>query len=130
MTTIATDVYRQSDWLKFELHPEVAFSRKKVVLTVDAATTLLTGTVLGKVTATGKYKVAKEDATDGSKVADAILFMDVPLVTGDNYVVVVNKFAQVSDKGLVLDASYNTDAKKQAVYAALEAKDIQVLKAL
>lgn len=130
MTTIATDVYRQSDWLKFELHPEVAFARKKVILTVDAATTLLTGTVLGKVTATGKYKVAKEDATDGSEIADAILFLDVPVVVGDNNVVVINKFAQVGDKGLVLDQTYNTDAKKQAVYDALEAKDIQVLKSL
>ena len=41
------------------------------------------GTVLGKVTATGKYKVVNSANADGSKVADCILADDVDTTTGD-----------------------------------------------
>ena len=41
------------------------------------------GTVLGKVTATGKYKKVVNSANDGSEVADCILADDTDTTTGD-----------------------------------------------
>ena len=72
MALIATDTYRLSNWLKSEYAPELAFCRA-VVTVNDSAQTLATGTVLGKVTATGKYKVCVQTASDGSQTADAIV---------------------------------------------------------
>jgi hypothetical protein len=105
----------------------MGFTRQVVVIN-DTAADLKVGTVLGKVTATGKYKVAVETATDGSKVADAILLQDVtlPNATDTKVLVLVKGPAIVAKGALVLHSSYDTQAKKDAVYDALEAKNINV----
>lgn len=125
MALIATEAKRLSNVLKEELWPETGYCRA-VVTVNDAAQTLVPGTVLGKVTATGKYKVSVQTATDGSEVADAIVMGEVDLAaTTDTKVLVLAKGpAIVSKGGLVLDATFNLDAEKNAVYAALEAKGI------
>jgi hypothetical protein len=127
MPLIATDTPRLSNVVKQELWPESGYNR--LVVTVnDAAQTLVPGTVLGKVTASGKYKVAVQTAVDGSEVADAIVMEEkaIAATTDTKVLVLVKGPAVVSKGGLVLDASYNLDAEKNAVYAALEAKGIQV----
>ena len=123
----ATETSRLSNVVKQELWPESAYTRAVVVVN-DTAATLTIGTVLGKVTSGGKYKVAVETASDGSKVADAIVIEEItiPGTTDTNVLVLLKGPAIVSKSGLVLDASYDNDAKKNAVYAALEAKGIQV----
>jgi hypothetical protein len=127
MSLIATENKRLSNVVKAELWPEMGFTRQVVVIN-DTAADLKVGTVLGKVTATGKYKVAVETATDGSKVADAILLQDVtlPNATDTKVLVLVKGPAIVAKGALVLHSSYDTQAKKDAVYAALEAKNINV----
>jgi hypothetical protein len=127
MSLIATENKRLSNVVKAELWPEMGFTRQVVVVN-DTATDLKVGTVLGKVTATGKYKVAVETATDGSKVADAIVLQDVTLLNAtDTKVLVLVKGPAVVAKGaLVLHSSYDNQAKKDAVYATLEAKNINV----
>jgi len=88
----------------------------------------LLGQVLGKVTADGKYKIAVQTAVDGSAVADAIVIQDtsVAAATDTKVLVLVKGPAIVSKAALVLDATYDLAAEKAAVYAALEAKGIQV----
>lgn len=54
---------------------------KDVVIASSAA--LLRGAVLGKVTATGKYKLSASAAGDGSEVPRAILINDVDASGGD-----------------------------------------------
>jgi hypothetical protein len=127
MSLIATENKRLSNVVKAELWPEMGFTRQVVVIN-DTAANLKVGTVLGKVTATGKYKVAVETATDGSKVADAILLQDVtlPNATDTKVLVLVKGPAIVAKGALVLHSSYDTQAKKDAVYDALEAKNINV----
>jgi hypothetical protein len=127
MSLIATENKRLSNVVKAELWPEMGFTRQVVVIN-DTAADLKVGTVLGKVTATGKYKVAVETATDGSKVADAILLQDVtlPNATDTKVLVLVKGPAIVAKGALVLHSSYDTQAKKDAVYDALEAKNINV----
>lgn len=76
----------------------------------------------------GKYKLAVETAVDGSKVAAAIVMEEVAVAatTDTKVLCLVKGPAIVSKAGLVLDATYNLDAEKAAIYAALEANGIQV----
>lgn len=125
MPVIATEAKRLSNVVKQELWPETGYTRA-VVTVNDVAATLVPGSVLGKVTATGKYKVAVQTATDGSEVADAIVMQEiaVPATTDTKVLVLIKGPAIVSKAGLVLDATYNTAPELAAVYAALEAKGI------
>ena len=128
MPIIATDTYRLSNLVKKELWPEFGYTRAVVTVNEAAAKTYAVGTVLGKVTATGKYKIAVETAVDGSKVAAAIVLGDyaVPGTTDTKVLVMVRGAAIVSKAALVLDSTYNDDTKKAAVYDALEAARILV----
>lgn len=130
MAVISTDTPRFSNVVKAELWPELAYCRA-VVTVNDSAATLKVGTVLGKVTATGKYKVAVETAVDGSKVADAIVIEEkaVAGATDTKVLVLIKGDAVVSKAGLILDTTYNDDTKKGVVYASLEAKGIKIIEA-
>lgn len=121
----ATEAKRLSNVVKQELWSESGYCREAVVVN-DTAATLVPGTVLGKVTATGKYKVAVQTAVDGSEVAAAIVMVEQTIAgsTDTKVLALVKGPAIVSKAGLVLDATYNLDAEKAAVYAALEAKGI------
>ena len=124
----ASDTYRLSHLIKQEFWVEFGWCRKQVTINESADKTYGVGTVLGKVTATGKYKVCVESATDGSQVPAAIVLEDKKIVSGvDTKLVVLYRGpCIVSKAALVLDASFNTDAKKATAYAALEALNIGV----
>lgn len=127
MAALFTENKRYSNVVKAELWAAMGYTRQ-VVTYNGTAGDLLIGAVLGKVTADGKYKVAVQTATDGSELADAILIEDVTVAanTDKKLLVLVKGPAVVAKGNLILDASYNLDAEKAAVYAALEAKGIQV----
>ena len=128
MTIVAQDTSRFSNLVKHELWPETGYCRKEVTVNEAAIKTYAVGTVLGKV-ASGKYKIAVETAVDGSKVAAAIVIADhsIAAATDTKLVVLVKGPAEVSKGALVLDATYDNDAKKDAVYASLEAVGINIL---
>ncbi len=125
MTVIATEAKRLSNVVKQELWPESGYTRAVVTYNGTAAT-LVPGTVLGKVTADGKYKISVQTATDGSEVADAIVMVDTTAAvnTDTKVLVLIKGPAIVSKAGLVLDATHNTAPELAAIYAALEAKGI------
>ena len=127
MAVIGTDTARISNVVKKEYGSEIAYCREVVVVN-DSAATFAVGTVLGKVTASGKYKKALETAVDGSKVAAAIVIQEtaIPATTATKVIVLVRGPSAVSKAGLVLDATYNDDTKKGVVYADLLAKGIKV----
>jgi hypothetical protein len=129
MSVIATDTLRISNLVKMEFKPELGYCREVVTVNEAAAKTYVVGTLLGKVTADGKYKIAVQSAVDGSAVAAAIVLADASIAaTTDTKLVVLTRGpASISVGGLVLDATYDLDAEKAVVYAALEAKGIQVL---
>ena len=128
MAILGTENFRMSHLVKKELWPDQAYNRLVVTVNEATAKSLVVGTVLGKVTADGKYKVAVQTAVDGSAVADAIVIQDtsVAAATDTKVLVLVKGPAIVSKAALVLDATYDLAAEKAAVYAALEAKGIQV----
>ena len=131
MSVIATDSLRLSNLVKREYQPEMAYCREVVTFN-GLASDLKIGTVLGKVTATGKYIRAVQTAVDGSAVFAGILMEDkTVLATTDTKVLIMTRGpASVSKGGVVFDATYDLDAEKNVVYAAMEAKGIQVLDAV
>ena len=131
MPVIATDSLRLSNLVKREFQPEMAYCREAGVFN-GLSGDLKIGTVLGKVTATGKFKVAVQTAVDGSAVVSGILMEDktVLAATDTKMLVMTRGPASISKGALVFDATYDLDAEKAVVYAALEAKGIQVLDAV
>ena len=128
MTIVAQSTHTKSNVIKKELWAGSGFV-ETVVTVNDTAGTLLSGTVLGKVTATGKFKRAVKNAVDGSAVVAAIVSEEsVILAATDKKMLGLTRGpAKVSKAGLVFDASYALSTDKDVVYAALEALGIQVL---
>ena len=129
---IATDTARYSDVVKHEYEPSLAFTRELVVVN-DTAKTLTLGMLLGKVTATGKYKESVQTATDGSEAPVAVvvgkdlhnLSVAVPATTDTNVLAIVRGVAIVSKTGLKPHRSFRSDATKlAAAYASLATKEI------
>jgi hypothetical protein len=129
MPVIATDTLRVSNVLKRELWAEFGYCRNVVTVNEATAKTYAVGTVLGKVTANGKYKIAVQTAVDGSQNAAAIVLEDrsISATTDTKLVVLTRGPASISANALVLDATYDLQAEKDVVYASLEAVGIQVL---
>ncbi len=128
MALISTSVNTLSNAVKHEYGSDYAYC-KKLVTVNDTAGTLAIGTVLGKVTADGKFKRAVQTASDGSQNAAAIVASAKTIAgTTDTQVLVYFRGPMgVSKNGLVLDATYDTAPEKDAVYASLEALGIQCL---
>ena len=96
MPIFATDSTRFSAVVKHEYEPTLGTCRESIVIN-DVVATLPVGTVLGKVTATGKYKVALAAAVDGSQVPSAILIADYIGLSHD-----ITLVAATDTKALVL----------------------------
>jgi len=131
MTVIATDSFRLSNLVKHEYEPALAYCREVATFNGLAGDYKL-GTVLGKVTATGKLIKAVQTAVDGSAVFYALLMEDKTIAaTTDTKVLVMKRGpASVSKYGMVFDATYDLDAEKLVVYTAMEDAGIQVLDAV
>lgn len=131
MTIIAQDTPRYSDVVKHEYEPSLAFTRKLVVVN-DSAKTLTLGMLLGKVTATGKYKESVQTATDGSQDPVAVvvgkdlynLRVDVPATTDTKVLAIVRGEVIVRRTGLKPHSSFNNATKLEAAYASLSTKEI------
>lgn len=128
MATIATDLLRKSNLVKQELFPEQGFNYDVVTVNEAAIKTYAVGTVLGKVTASGKYKICVQTAGDGSQTAAAVVVADysIAATTDTKVLAMVRGPAIVSKDALVLDASHDLQAEKDAIYASLTALGILV----
>ena len=126
MTIIATDSQRYSNVVKYEVEPSLAITRELVVVN-DTAKTLKLGMLLGKVTATGKYKESVQSASDGSQNPVAVvigkseLAADVilPATTDTKVLALVRGDAIVSKAGLKPHSSFDDATKLAAAYASL-----------
>ena len=131
MALIAQEAQRYSNLVKEELWHEKGYCTKQVIVN-DAAQTLALGTVLGTVTASGKFKVAKETAVDGSKVGSAVVVeaIAIPATTDTKVLVIYRGPAELSKGALVVDATYNDATKLGVMYADLEARGLQIADAV
>lgn len=110
---------------RFEFHTDVVTANEAAPITYSL------GTVLGKVTATGKYIACVRTAADGSQTPAAIYLGDgkmgaivdtaVAAATDTPVLVLARGKVIVSKEALKLDASFSTAPQKQTVYDALKA---------
>ena len=96
------------DVLKYEVNPN--FTRETVTLL--AGTAYPVGAVLGKITVSGKYKLATSGGSDGAQTAAAVLLYAVDATLADAVgIVVVRGPSIVSRAALAYDATVD-DAPK------------------
>jgi hypothetical protein len=115
------------DVLKFEV--DNLYCREEVTVLAGAGATreLLVGTVLGKITASGKVKAIDFAAADGSEAAFGVLLYDVTAPDGADAVGValVDGPAVVASNGLIWPAGATANQKATAI-AQLKAAGIKV----
>lgn len=87
-------------------------SRSTVTVTVTGNTALPSGTVLGKITATGKFIKYSDAAADGSQTAVGVLLNALPGVNGDYQAVIFDDDCEVI--GSVLNGGAGLDANGTA----------------
>lgn len=112
------------DLLKYELNGN--YSRETV--TLKAGTNYALGSVLGKITASGKHRLspaAQVVGDEGAETAAAVLIEAVDATAADKTGVVVARGpAIVSKAALVFDATVDQVAEKTAKYTELAAAGI------
>ena len=135
MSVIATDTQRYSNCVKREFGPEYGYCKKMITVNGPAASIAI-GTVLGMVTATGKYKVVETSAADGSQVAAVVVVGDanghtlttsMAATTDTKFLVIYRGPSAVSDTSLSYGASVTPGANVAAAQAQLVAAGIDVL---
>jgi hypothetical protein len=107
---------------EFILDSEENMSLEKVVLITGQ--NLLAGTVLGKITASGKYTQHATGAADGSQVASVILRSDCDATSIDKPCVVIARLAEVADSKLIYMTGITAPNKTAAIAALLTANII------
>jgi hypothetical protein len=116
MALIGTSPYTLSNVVAHEYATEHGFCRLFDGATVNVAseTALTVGSVLGKVTASGKYVPRDPDAVDGSEVAAAVVLENITVAaaTDTQVNVIVRGPAILKKGGLVFDVAH--DAAQQA----------------
>ena len=135
MSVIATDYSHYSNLVKASDSDRTELFHELVTVNEAAQKSYVVGTVLGKVTATGKYKIAVETAVDGSKAPVAIVVGDsfgtaapvtIAATTDTKVLAIARGKVVVSLGALALDSTYNDATKKQAAYDSLKSVGIIV----
>ena len=91
------------------------------MVTIAAGQNLAIGSVLGKVTATGKYVLSTSAATDGSQVPSVILSADIDATAADQ-----QEIAYLSGKFLAKNLKFGAGHSAASVRAALRDVNIYI----
>ncbi|RBI69905.1 head decoration protein [Roseovarius sp. TE539] len=106
--TVLTQPPTMGDVLKYEVNPN--YTRETVTLL--AGTAYPVGSVLARITASGKYTLATSGGTDGAQTAAAVLLFAVDATLSDAVgIVVVRGPAILSRAALAYDGSVDDAAK-------------------
>ena len=105
---VLTEPPSMGDVLKYEVNPN--YTRE--VITLQLGLSYPAGSVLGRITASGKYTLSPATGADGSQVAMAVLLYAVDATLADAIgIVLVRGPAIVSRAGLAYDATVDDGAK-------------------
>ena len=119
--SVLTQPSVMGDVLKYELNPN--FTRETVTLL--AGTKYPVGAVLGRITASGKFKLSTATGSDGAQTVAAVLLYATDAATADREAVVLLRGpALVAKAALIFDASVDDAAKTAAKHAQLTALGI------
>ena len=105
---VLTEPPSMGDVLKYEVNPN--YTRE--VVTLLQGMPYPVGSVLGQITASGKYKLATSGGTDGAQTASAVLLYAVDATLADTTGIVIARGpAIVSRAALAYDATVDDAAK-------------------
>jgi len=105
---VLTEKPSMGDVLKYEVNPN--YTRE--VITLLSGMPYPVGSVLGRITVNGKYKLATSGGTDGAQIASAVLLYAVDATLADATGIVVARGPSiVSRAGLAYDATVDDGAK-------------------
>jgi len=105
---VLTEPPSMGDVLKYEVNPN--YTREAITLLIGMPYPV--GSVLGKITASGKYTLSPATGADGSQVASAVLLYAVDATLADATGTVVARGPSiVSRAGLAYDATVDDGAK-------------------
>lgn len=104
---------------------EASGTRSREAVTVISGQDLAAGTVLGKITASGKHTLHNNAASDGSENAVAVLYADVDASAADTVGTITARDAEVDGELLTWKSGISA-ANKTAAIAALAALGIIV----
>jgi len=105
-----------------KMEEEQNYSREDV--TVLSGQNLAIGTVVGRVTASGKIAAYDNDASDGTQTAVGIMTAAVNASAADAPGVIIARHAILAKEALVWGAGVTTQGEKDAAYADLKAAGI------
>jgi len=88
-------------------------SRENITI-VSGAGVIAPGTVLGKITASGKYQASAVGAADGSETAAAVAISGCDATSGDVEIAAIVRDAEVNGNILTYHADRDLDAEKTA----------------
>ena len=118
---VLTEPPSMGDVLKYEVNPN--YTRE--VVTLLAGLPYPVGSVLGKISTSGKYTLSPATGADGSQVATAVLLYAVDATLADAVGIVVTRGpAIVSRAALAYEATVNDAAKIAAKITQLAAVGI------
>lgn len=119
--SVLTQPSVMGDVLKYELNPN--FTRETVTLL--AGTKYPVGAVLGRITASGKFKLSTATGSDGAQTVAAVLLYATDATAADMPGVILARGpALVAKAALIFDASVDDAAKTAAKHAQLTALGI------
>ncbi|RAI01108.1 head decoration protein [Acuticoccus sediminis] len=124
MATVLTEGRYAHDWLKREA--DSLFSREEVTV-ISGAGVVKSGTVVGKITASGKYTPVTVAATDGSENPAGVLLWTVDATSADATAVIIARDAIVVHQGLLYGADVDTAPERAAIHTALGALNPPIL---
>ena len=119
-TTLNSPVY-VADWLKYE---SPNYHSRDTATIAAGNGVLVSGTVLGKLSASGKYVPSAASAADGSQTAVACLITPVDTTSADQKAVILTRHADVSHAGITYGPTINDATKRAAVQSQLAAVGI------
>ncbi|SNS29694.1 head decoration protein [Antarctobacter heliothermus] len=106
--TVLNQPLTMGDVLKYEVNPN--YTRETITLL--AGMPYPVGSILGRITASGKYKLATSGGSDGAQTASAVLLYAVDATLADaTGIVVARGPAIVSRAALAYDATVDDGAK-------------------
>jgi hypothetical protein len=109
------------DVLKYEVNPN--YTRE--VITLAQGMPYPVGSVLGQITASGKYKLATSGGADGAETAIAVLLYAVDATLADAIGIVLRRGpAIVAKTALIFDATVSDAAKVATKHTQLNAAGI------
>jgi hypothetical protein len=123
MSTVFTEGRHPGEFLLIEGNGQI--SREAAVI-VSGSGVIAPGTVLGKISASGKYQPSPATGTDGSETAVAVALYGCDATSADQKIAIIARSAEVKADGLLFHSTVNDATKRTAKATQLAAAGIIV----